>query len=38
MKFCRKGCIENKEESFEILKNLSENGIERATEFIEDNF
>lgn len=38
MKFKGLYCEENREEAFKIMKKLSENGIDRASEFIEDNF
>lgn len=34
MKFRGEGCEVNKKESYEIMKNLSKEGIDRATEFI----
>ena len=38
MKFMGHGLEKNKKESYEILKHLSDNGIDKATEFIEDHF
>ena len=38
MKFYGEGCIKNEEESYKILKHLSDNGIDQATEFLENNF
>ena len=38
MKFYGRGCIENRDESYNILKHLSCNGIDRATEFLEYHF
>lgn len=38
MTFHGLGCKQNKDEAFKILDHLSKNGIECATEFIEDNF
>lgn len=38
MKFKGERCEVNPEESYSILKHLSENGIDKATEFIENNF
>lgn len=38
MKFKGQGCEQNLDESYELLKHLSQNGIDRATEFLEDNF
>lgn len=38
MKLKGEGCEVNPEESYSILMHLSENGIDKATEFIENNF
>ncbi|KAK8898250.1 hypothetical protein M9Y10_000528 [Tritrichomonas musculus] len=38
MKFYGKGCERNREESYRILKHLSDHGIDRATEFLDDHF
>ena len=38
MKYWGNGCKKNQNESYKILKYLSDNGIERATEFLENHF
>lgn len=38
MKFKGERCEVNQEESYSILKHLSENGINKTTEFFENNF
>ena len=38
MKYKGEGCEVDREESYSILKHLSDNRIDKATEFIEDNF
>lgn len=38
MKFSGIGCEKNQKESYMILKHLSDNGIDRATDFLENNF
>ena len=38
MKYKCEGCNSDRTESYSILKHLSDNGIDKATEFIKDNF
>ena len=38
MKFSGIGCEKSQKESYMILKHLSDNGIDRATDFLENNF
>lgn len=38
MKFKGEGCEVNRNESYRILKHLSDEGIDKATEFLEDHF
>lgn len=38
MKFKGQGCKENREESFNIIKYLSDHGIDKATEFLNRHF
>lgn len=38
MKYYGRGCKRNLDDSYKILKSLSDNGIDRASEFIEDKF
>ena len=38
MKFNGFGCSKNKEEAYGILQNLASNGLECASDFIDDNF
>ena len=37
MKFTGQGCVEDKNESYKIMKSLSEKGINKATEFLQDH-
>ena len=38
MKFYGHGCDKNLDKSYQILNHLSQNGIDRATEFLEEHF
>ena len=38
MKFYGQGCVQDKNESLNILSELSKQGIDKATNFIEDHF
>ena len=38
MKYNGFGCIKDQNEAYKILKNLSDNGVDSATAFIEDHY
>lgn len=38
MKFKGEGCLKDIDESYKILKNLADNGMEKAAEFLDDYF
>ena len=38
MKYKGEGCIKNKEEAYKMMKNLSDHGVNRATDFLESYF
>lgn len=38
MKYLGKGCDQNAKESYEIMKKLADNGIDKAIEFLEEKF
>ena len=38
MYYYGQGCTQNRQKSYEIMKTLSDNGIDKATEFLDNNF